>query len=419
MRRWLLVALCNIGVIVLFLGLAEVAGRIAFPCALSAPRFPSSFVPGLGTLNEPNALVLDTNGFDYCVEQRVNSLGFLDTEPPAWSSIKDKLRVALVGDSVVEGSTVRPEQKLQNRLHSYLAAAGVDAHVSAWGKSGYGQVQELAAFEKFALPLHPNIVVIVIVYNDLKNNSWLLEALQDGYLPNTPYNVEIRPVLPESYVWEVVEPRPGNVELLPHGTPQKQPLWAQLLKRHSALYGYAVYLASWNYPRVLAMLTGEVPNNPLPERIRYLSRDPEIAPLLVGWPADIDVDHIDLAFEHHPWPSALDLAVRATAYIMDRWVALSRREGFKLVALLRSEQDGYFAQAAAWRRILEQRDIPIISEREFLAKHKYNPEARHFLRDGHWSAQGHRWAAESIAEFLLQQRQEYLIPYGAVPLSSH
>jgi hypothetical protein len=217
-----------------------------------------------------------------------------------------------------------------------------------------------------------------------------------------------------------------EIERLPRATPPERAgraQWlTQWLKRHSVLYGYALILASWNYPRVLELLTGgadgAVPNNPLPEWLRHLSRDPVLVPVLADWPAGIYPDDIDSIFERPPLPRAWDLAGRATEYIMDRWVALSRREGFKLIALMINDHDRYPSQVATWRRILRERDIPIIAQKEFLARRGYDPAAEHFLRDGHWSAQGHRWAAESLADFFLQRRQEYLIPHNSKSLSN-
>src|SRR5262249_50151109 len=153
-----------------------------------------SFVSGLGNIYVANDLVRQTNKFDFCVEQRSNSLGFVDQEPPTWDEIKDRPRVAIVGDSLVEATQVKPSDKMQHWLSQDLAASGIDASVVAWGISGFGQVQELELLKRYGLSLHPDVVVLVIVGNDIKNNSWLLQAIEDGAEPDTPYNVEIRPV---------------------------------------------------------------------------------------------------------------------------------------------------------------------------------------------------------------------------------
>jgi hypothetical protein len=392
MRRWAFVIFVNIALLVAFLGAAEIAARIAFPCTIAGRIVPWSFVPGFGSIRTPNAVTLDTNRFDYCVEQRGNSMGFLDAEPPSFEAIKDKLRVALVGDSLVEATQVTPTDKVQNVLRQNLAAAGVDASVVAWGISGLGQVQELALFERFGRALHPNVVVLVIVYNDLKNNSWLMQALQDGVSPDTPSYVEIRPT---EEGWEQIAPV-ANVTALPHRPSTPPPAWASWLQRNSTLYGYLLHLTSWNCQRLHALLAGSARADPLPDYLSALSRDPKLAPLLTNWPtAASDVDD---AFEHRPWPRALDLAVSATEHAMDQWSELARRENFQLVALMSGEFNVMPAKAAIWRRILTERSIPTIW---YGAAH---PAGWHFLRDGHWNAQGHRWAAELLTRFLLERQ---------------
>lgn len=382
MRRWPFVIAVNIVVLAVFLGAAEIVTRIAFPCAMADGFGAWSFVPAVGSIHLPNALSLDTNRFDYCVEQRSNSLGFLDAEPPhSFDSIQDRLRIALVGDSFVEASQVSLSDKVQTLLRKKLTDAGIEASVLAWGISNLGQVQELALFERFGLALRPNVVVLVIVYNDLKNNSWLLQALQDGISPETPYYPEIRPL---EGGWEQIPPVAiGHATKLPHQPISDPPLWATWLKRNSALYGYLLHLTSWNYPRLQALLAGTAPADLLPDYASALSRDPNIAPLLANWPTA--ASDIDDAFEHRPWPRALDLAVSATEHAMDQWSELARRENFQLVALMSGEFNVMPAKAAIWRRILDERSIPTIW---YGTAH---PAGWHFLRDDHWNAQGHHW----------------------------
>jgi lysophospholipase L1-like esterase len=394
------IVLVNVGVLAVLLAGAEVFLRVVYPCDLSSRSLHWWFVPGVGNVQEPHSLVRDTNRFDFCVEQRANSLGFLDAEPPPWDAVKDKLRIALVGDSFVEAVQVAPSEKVQQVLAQDLAAAGIDASVVAWGSSGFGTVQELALFKRFGLSLHPNVVVLVIVHNDLKNNSWLLQALFDGVFPDTPFNVEIRPAS-EAHAWTTIDPMPiRQVVHLPHPPDPSPPGWAQWLMDHSTLYAYGLHLASWNHPRIQALLMGMQPFNPLPDRIRYFSGDPQFAPLLAGWPLG---EEIDDAFERRPWSPVLDLAVTATEHVMDQWVDLARREHFKIIALLTGGFNHMPAKAEIWRRILEERSIPAI-----WFDFAHEDSSWHFLRDGHWNAQGHRWAARLIADFLIAHRSDYL-----------
>jgi hypothetical protein len=87
---------------------------------------------------------------------------------------------------------------------------------------------------------------------------------------------------------------------------------------------------------------------------------------------------------------------------------LAEREHFKIVAMLKSHFAELPKQSEIWRRILGERGIPLISQADFMARHGYRPNGDHFLRDGHWSRQGHQWASDSFIEFLKQHRALYL-----------
>jgi hypothetical protein len=412
LARWVVIALINLGLLAVMLLVAEVAMQKAFPCDMSGDSWHWSFVPGIGNVYVANDIVRQTKKFDnFCVEQRSNSLGFLDHEPPTWDEIKDKPRIAVVGDSLIEATQVKQSDKMQQWLAKDLAAAGIDASVVAWGISGFGQVQELELLKRYGLSLHPNVVVLVIVGNDIKNNSWLLQAVQDGVEPDTPYNVEIRPVpLTAPRAWETIAPLPiAEVKKLPEKPRQQMPAWAQWLNEHSALYGYVLHMANYNYPRVYALLGGVVDEDRIQNRVRYLSRDPDLAPLLAGWPTGEDwkYDAISWTFEHLPHSRAFDLAVQATEHSMDQWVDLARREHFRIVALMLQEFDDMPWQAAQWRRILAERGIAAIWHGDFMRSHGYDPTAAHFARDPHWSPLGHRWAAEAVADFLKGHFADY------------
>ncbi len=66
----------------------------------------------------------------------------------------DRADVALVGDSYVEGAYVSDDETSSVRLHEL---AGVP--VANLGVSGYGTLQEEIVFQRYALPLHPRVVV--------------------------------------------------------------------------------------------------------------------------------------------------------------------------------------------------------------------------------------------------------------------
>jgi len=298
----------------------------------------------------------------------------------------------------------------------------VDSSVVAWGISGLGQVQELAMFERFGLALHPNIVLLVVVPNDLKNNSWLLQAIDDGASPDTPYNVEIRPASLNDprHVndWVTIEPVPiRDVVRLPSPPEEKptDPVRPWLLK-HSVLYQYLLHLSIANFRSVSDFLAPSGSDFDVlgfyVDQVRQ--QKPELTPLLENWPKNGRQQYVSgwNGFEYKSESLAFDLTVRATEHVMDQWADLAKREKFKLVAMMKADFIGLDGQIAIWERVLRERGIPIISQIDYYKAKGYERHAEHFLRDGHWTPQGHRWAAESFAEYLKAHR-DWLTPVNA------
>jgi len=405
------VALVNVALIACVVFGLELYYRVKYPCDRADDRVTWTFIPGIGDGYRPNDTVRLSSRFDYCVEQRTNSLGFLDHEPPQWDEIKDKLRIAIIGDSMIEATQVPIADKVQTVLRQSLATdLGLDASVVAWGISGFGQVQELALFERFGLPLHPDIVLLIVVPNDLKNNSWLVQSIDDGVSPDTPYNVEIRPASltdPRNVKdWVTIQPVPipEIVHLpAPPETAPPDPIRPWLLK-NSVLYQYLLHLAIANFRTVSNFLA---PSGSDFEVLGYYidqlrQKNPELAPLLENWPQNDRKEYVSAwnAFEYKSASLAFDLTIRATEHVMDQWAELAKREKFKLVAMMKADFTGLDGQIAIWERVLRERGIPIISQIDYYKARGISRHDEHFLRDGHWNAQGHRWTAESFVEFL-------------------
>jgi hypothetical protein len=313
---------------------------------------------------------------------------------------------------MTEAVQVSIPEKLQNQLPPLLKSEmNVDASVVAYGFSGWGQVPELAAFKRFGLQLHPDIVVMVIATNDLKNNSWLLEALAEGVSPDHPFYAALRPASladPQHVSDWITIPAEENAERyrlsLPPEAPPSRPNWLSWLANNSALHGYFLFTSNYNYMAVYNSLNGgPSAKDPLQIYIRDLSENPDLGKLLAHWPLERDgrsYRDIDRAFDAKPLTGAHELAIRATEHVMDQWVDLAKQENFKIVGFLVRDFADYPGQLSAWRAILDSRGIPYIEQNQLLKAKGYNTKYEHQLRDGHWSAAGHRWAAESIAEFL-------------------
>ena len=95
-----------------------------------------------------------------------NRLGF---RGPEWSPVKAPgcLRIALIGDSHAFGYGVAFEQTCGQLLAQRLQARlGRPVEVLDFGLPGYNSRQELAVLESKALPLQPDLVLVLVCNND-------------------------------------------------------------------------------------------------------------------------------------------------------------------------------------------------------------------------------------------------------------
>ena len=158
--------------------------------SLAAPTVPGRWDPELGNLYVANSefryWVWNQGNKEFETTQRVNSLGFADVEPPAQVSTQD-LSIMILGDSFVEALQVEMNEKLgplvkaavEQRLQRRIA-------VTSFGRSGTGQAVQYAYFRKFAPRMKPDIVVLVFISNDLRDNHPDLTARYYRFNPLHP-----------------------------------------------------------------------------------------------------------------------------------------------------------------------------------------------------------------------------------------
>lgn len=105
----------------------------------------------------------------YAVEFQMNAHGFRDIErveekPPG------SVRLAFLGDSLTEGWGVHFEDLLTRQLESRLNEAASDTdrrfEVLNFAVSGYGSRQERLLYEKVVRRFEPDVVVVMICFND-------------------------------------------------------------------------------------------------------------------------------------------------------------------------------------------------------------------------------------------------------------
>lgn len=381
-------------------------------------HFPTRFVPGAGFLAEPNALVRWTNGREFWTETTTNSLGFADREPPDPARAPEGCRVVAIGDSFVEANEVPIADKFPVRLEEMarreLPALGVAA--SAFGRGDTGQVNQLAFYDRFARRLRPKAVVLVFYSNDFEDNTTEHRARRRGFDPERmPYlsvardaggRMELRPPHPEAAdfrwarglglppswarplrgAWEAARGKSHLLDLLRERA-------ATLLAARVARNREARATASNgpNGPTAPTGGSGEAGGGQSGGRSGGLA-DPAVfaaaaaGAILRGGGAAPPVSE----------------AIEATAFALSAFADRAESDGAALVLLVthRTTLDSGPEVVEALRRLAADSGIPVIDQYEFIRRRGGRPEDAHFRRDGHWNREGHRWAAESVLEYL-------------------
>ncbi|RMG07022.1 MAG: SGNH/GDSL hydrolase family protein [Planctomycetota bacterium] len=178
------VKICGAALASLFaLACGELAARVVYP-TLNPRRH---FRPGIYRADPKALWVHLPNYAGVCanyyedVPVHTNSLGLRGPEPGA-DDARAPLRVLCLGDSNTFGLRVGDEETFPACLRRLLAAQGVRAAVWNTGHCGYDTEQERVMLERFAPRLHPQVVVLYWLQNDLLRSADLPVQVVDGYL---------------------------------------------------------------------------------------------------------------------------------------------------------------------------------------------------------------------------------------------
>ena len=400
----------------LFVGLALLAGGAEAWLRVTAPRsappalfpllpapyresiLPVRLAPGVGVIQQPHAETLYV-GPGYRQAARTNSLGFLDREPPSPERAAAGCHVTLIGDSFVHGREVAIADKAQVQLEELAArdAPALDVVTSAFGYHGTAQINQLPFYDAYARRFSPDVLVLVFVANDFVGNSLSLQSYRRGFHPDYPPHLfarrgadgEMEFVPPASTMDELLE---RLLPLLPGDAGRVE----RLLREWS-------YFADWVWsgygePRP-GLTEAELRASPSWAQRRawaeLVGRHPRHAEMR-GWDPSAEGDDPYLAGDPLPvYRDALDV----TRFALEQFRERAERDGVALVILashtLRGEEDPYFGilrEVAA--------GIPVLSQYDhILAAGATTGDARR--ADGsHWNVRGHRWAAETILEWL-------------------
>lgn len=373
-------------------------------------HFPARFVPGVGFLAEPRALVRWTNEREFRTETTTNSLGFPDREPPSPEQAAAGCFVAVIGDSFVEANEVEVPGKfpvlLEESAERELPALGI--RTAAFGRGDTGQVNQLAFYDRYARRLRPRVVVLVFYSNDFEDNTTEYRARRRGFDPERmPYlsaapdgagGIALRPPHPAA-----ADDRWARGVGLPRS-------WAPPLRSAWGAARGGSHLLNLLHQRAAPMLAERVSRNR-----RALAGDADASP---GGPESVRADRggseprredpsdprvfaaaaARAILRGGQVPPSVSEAVEHTAFALSAFAERAKADGAALVLLVthRTTLDSGPEVVEALRRLAVGLDLPLIDQYEFIRRRGGRPEDASFPDDGHWNPEGHRWAAEAL-----------------------
>lgn len=157
--------LLGLGGLLVSVALAEGVARLVVP-----PENPSAVEAIFEATDAPGVnyvLIPNRDGTAFNADLRTNSMGF---RGPEWARRKapGSFRIALLGDSHAFGFGVPFESSTGERLSRSLSVTlGRPVEVLNFAVTGYNSFQELGVLEHFALPMRPDLVVVVPSSNDV------------------------------------------------------------------------------------------------------------------------------------------------------------------------------------------------------------------------------------------------------------
>ncbi len=129
----------------------------------------NEYDPLLGWRKTPGARV-SYHRREYSVEVAINNKGLRDVERP-YAPSAGSSRILALGDSFVEGYTVRADETVTAQLMRELARPGCLTEIINAGTAAYSTDQELLFFRSEGIRYQPEIVIVFFFYNYIIHND--------------------------------------------------------------------------------------------------------------------------------------------------------------------------------------------------------------------------------------------------------
>jgi hypothetical protein len=365
----------------LCLGTLELVARMVVGRAQARPRTSESFLqfdPGLGWNKAPNETV-ELWAAESHVRFETNSHGLRGPDRPH-AKPPDTRRVLLLGDSFLEAGTVEEPRSVRARLEEALRGSGCGPfEVINGGTSGYSTDQELLFFREDGRLYQPDVVVLFFFSNDLPGNLdrrkkpyFEIEhealVLRNWPVPSPPLARQRRKTDPP----RALGPWHGSYALRFLGLRTE----SALPRLHRRLAALGLVEPARDHPPTRSWLLSYGPDSEetlarwqITDALLQALRDEVVAVgarlVVFHVPASFEVDAADWRRTRERWD--LDDPGYDAGRVAERLHAVCRRLGVELV-----------------------------DPREALRKAQLAGERAYFRLDPHWTALGHRVAAEEL-----------------------
>jgi hypothetical protein len=322
---------------------------------------------------------------EYNVHLVINAHGLRGPDRP-YHKPRGVHRTLLLGDSFAEGYTVAEEETVRARLEALLDAMGCAPHeVINGGTAAYSTDQEYLFFLEEGARYEPDVVVVLFYYNDLVGDT-------PGGLGKPSFDVVGEDLVLRNS--PVPERTPGRPVARPFGIkPWRGSVALRLLSDRTAGAKPGLHRALAR----MGLVEPEALEGPMPRELWLFGPGHK--------------DEVTLMWR------------RARAILAALKQAVESR-GARLVVFhvpARFEvDDGAWELTRArysmgrrwWRRERVFDDLretcrtlglPLVDPRNALRASQASGRLAYFVRDGHWTAEGHAVAARAIADFLGRQ----------------
>ena len=354
--------------LVILAGGGELYLRAKLP--LNDTVWPNQFDSRFGWNFIPGATVNYTNHIDFWTSTQVNSIGFLDRQPPSPEKTPGVCRIAFIGNSYVEAGQVPIDKKFHvvfEKLAREQIKDGRTFETVAFGYDGTGQFNQLPFYDIFARPLSPDVVILVFVSNDFANNSTVLESVRYGWHPlhpprlfyeRDPKTGTFLPIqIDPSWHDHLLQKAPGE------GLEQSLSKVSSELAKRSYLYSFLYAGFFKNLPEVFPWLPGNSPSliDLYRHRMQEISQISEYSNnIFGGWdPEKIDMDTM---FATENLPPVFEEAITLTGHAFDEFQKRADRDKFKLLVFSEThpstEYGGKQLALNRLKKLLAEREIP-------------------------------------------------------------